>query len=110
MLNDRYSIKRSSDYRSYQFISNGPNGEIIKNVIYKEVDDGIFSLGFGDKDKITGTISDLSVSNNGDSKKVLLTVAETLYLFTENYPDVTVVATGSLPLGLDCIKLVFQII
>ena len=56
---------------------------------------GFYNLGFGDKDPITGFLSDLTVTNNGDSQKVLATVAATLYAFTENYPEATVIATGS---------------
>ena len=54
-----------------------------------------YNLGFGDKDPITGFISDLTVTNNGDSQKVLATVAATLYAFTNNYPLATIIATGS---------------
>jgi hypothetical protein len=39
--------------------------------------------------------SDLTITNNGDSQKVLETVAATLYVFTEANPDATVIATGS---------------
>ena len=35
------------------------------------------------------------MSNNGDSKKVLATVAATLYKFTDEYPDAVIAATGS---------------
>ena len=52
-------------------------------------------LGFGDKDPHSNFISDLTVSNNNDSQKVLATVARTLYLFTEHYPDAVVLASGS---------------
>jgi hypothetical protein len=37
----------------------------------------------------------LSISNNGDSPKVLATVASTVYAFLERYPDAYVFATGS---------------
>ena len=56
---------------------------------------GYYNPGFGDKDPYTGLISDLTITNNNDSKKVLATVAATLYVFTDSYTDATVFATGS---------------
>ncbi len=44
---------------------------------------------------MTGIVSDLVVTNNGDSQKVLATVARTLYAFTDLYTDSTIIATGS---------------
>lgn len=40
-------------------------------------------------------ISDLTVTNYGDSLKVRATVASTVYAFTEKYPSAWVFATGS---------------
>lgn len=54
-----------------------------------------YNLGFGDKDETTGQIDDEIVTNNGDSEKVLATVASTLYIFMEKFPDAMVFATGS---------------
>ena len=45
--------------------------------------------------KKTDSVNDLSVTNNGDSLKVLATVASTVYAFTENYPEAWIFATGS---------------
>jgi hypothetical protein len=65
-------------------------------VRYSEINvKGFYNLGFGDKAPLTGFISDLTVSNNGDSQKVLATVAATLYTFTNENPDAVVIATGS---------------
>lgn len=57
--------------------------------------EGVFNLAFGDFDKKTKTINDLSVTNNGDSLKVLATVASTVYAFLEKHPNAYIVATGS---------------
>lgn len=54
-----------------------------------------YNLGFGDKDPITEFVSDLSVTNNGDSQKVLATVAATLYASIDRNPHAVVIATGS---------------
>lgn len=56
---------------------------------------GFYNLSFGDKDPITGFVSDLIITDNSDSQKVLATVAATLYAFTMEKPDATIIATGS---------------
>jgi hypothetical protein len=56
---------------------------------------GFYNLDFGDKDLQTGEIDDLVISDNGDSQKVLATVAATVYAFTDKYPDAWIYATGS---------------
>ena len=45
----------------------------------------------------TGIINDLAISNNGDSDKILATVAEAVYSFIEKTPNAWVFATGSTP-------------
>lgn len=55
----------------------------------------VYNLGFGDYDEASGSINDLSVTNNGDSLKVLSTVASTVYAFTEKHPGAWILATGS---------------
>lgn len=54
----------------------------------------VFNLSFGDKNH-TGDIDDKTISNNGDSEKVLATVVATVYAFTDKNPDAWVYATGS---------------
>ncbi|WP_207632580.1 DUF6934 family protein [Foetidibacter luteolus] len=96
MLDNRYSFESSPDMLTFEFNSTGPKGTITKVVHYTEINvRGYYNLGFGDKDPKTGFISDLTVTNNSDSKKVLATVAQTLYFFTECYPGAVVIATGS---------------
>ena len=96
MLNEHYEVNISPDLLTFEFVSNGPNGDVIKIVNYTEINiKGFYNLGFGDKDSITGYISDITVTNNNDSEKVLPTVASTLYVFTNNYPDAIIIATGS---------------
>ncbi|MDQ6761693.1 MAG: hypothetical protein M3015_03575 [Bacteroidota bacterium] len=96
MLHDRYHIDSSPDFLDFEFISVGPKGSVIKVVRYREINvKGIYNLGFGDKELVSGYINDLSVTNNSDSQKVLATVARTLYLFTDHYPDAIVIASGS---------------
>jgi hypothetical protein len=96
MLDNYYNVETSPDFQTFEFVSIGTNGNITKVVRYSEINvKGFYNLGFGDKDPITGFLSDSTVTNNGDSQKVLATVAATLYTFTDNYSGVTVIATGS---------------
>ena len=96
MLKERYEIETSSDAQIFEFISIGPKGKVTKIVRYTEINvKGYYNLGFGDKDQVTGFISDLTVTNNADSRKVLATVAATLYAFTDLRKEATIIATGS---------------
>lgn len=96
MIENRYLFESSPDLLTFEFDSIGPKGIITKVVRYTEINvHGYYNLGFGDKDPHSNFISDITVTNNNDSQKVLLTVARTLYLFTERYPSAVVLATGS---------------
>ncbi len=96
MLDNHYDVNISKDFQTFEFKSIGLKGNVTKVVRYSEINvKGFYNLGFGDKDSITGFISDLTVTNNGDSQKVLATVAVTLYAFTDKNPEATVLATGS---------------
>lgn len=65
-------------------------------MIYSETHlHNFYNLGLGDKDESTGEINDSIVTNNGDSDKVLVTVAATLYHFTHKFPEAMIFATGS---------------
>lgn len=97
MLDNYYNVEISPDFETFEFISIGSKGNVTKVVHYTEIDvKNFYNLGFGDKDPITGFLNDLTVTNNGDSQKVLATVAATLYAFTNNYPEATIIATGSI--------------
>ena len=63
MLKDRYEIETSSDIQTFEFISIGRKGSIIKVIRYTEINvKGFYNLGFGDKDPQTGYVSDLTVT------------------------------------------------
>ena len=95
---DRYDFVTNNSFLDFEFESEGPNGKIRKVVRYSPTNaNGItyFNLGFGDLDIQTGRINDLTTSNNQDTNKILATVAATVLIFTEHFPDVLVYATGS---------------
>ncbi len=93
---DKYPVNIGETSMVFEFVSDGINGKIPKLVIYSETHlHNFYNLGFGDKDETTGEIDDEVVTNNGDSEKVLATVASTLYTFTDKFPEAIVFATGS---------------
>ena len=93
----QYEIIPDESSYKFTFISEGKNGAIEKVILYEEVIEGIFNLGFGDKDPITGAINDRSVTNNGDTEKVLSSVVSAIYAFTEKFPEAWIYAEGSTP-------------
>lgn len=93
---ERYALDADDEFMVFEFISTGPRGEISKLIQYSQTEKkNIYNLGFGDKDLETGSFDDQVISNNGDSQKILATVAETVYTFTEKYPGAGIFATGS---------------
>ncbi len=96
MNNPKYLYKSEEFLKIYEFISEGPKGQVKKIVEYSETStENVYNLAFGDFNESTKRIDDLSVTNNGDSLKVLATVASTVYAFTEKYPKAWIFATGS---------------
>lgn len=93
---ERYKLKAEDSLMVFEFVSDGPKGRIPKIVKFSETNlKDLFNLAFGDKDLNTGEINDLSISNNGDSEKILSTVVAAVYAFTDYYPNSFVYATGS---------------
>ena len=90
----RYIYKTNESFLDYEFISMGPRGSIKKVVRFTQISAGIFNLAFGDLDEETGDISDTVVTNNNDSRKVLITVAATVHDFTLQYPGAWIIAQG----------------
>jgi len=93
---ERYELKAEDSLMVFEFVSNGPKGRIPKLVKFSETNlKGLYNLAFGDKNLDTGDLNDLSISNNGDSEKVLATVVAAIYAFTDYYPNSFVYAIGS---------------
>lgn len=96
MKNEIYQLESDRKLLVFEFVSVGPKGRIKKIVQYSETNlKGYYNLGFGDKNENTGEINDLAITNNGDSMKVLATVASTVYAFTRKYPHAWIYAKGS---------------
>ncbi len=99
MKQEKYAVDIDNTTQIYEFVSVGSKGSFQKLVQYTPLDENgtFFNLGFGDKDPVSGKVNDLTVTDNGDTQKVLATVADTVLHFTARYPDVWVFATGSTP-------------
>ncbi len=92
----RYELKAEKSLMVFEFISEGPKGQIPKLIKFSETTlKGFYNLAFGDKNLETGEIDDTVVSNNGDSEQVLATVVSAVYSFTEQENEAWVYATGS---------------
>lgn len=66
MLTDQYQVKTASDFQTSELVGVGPKERITKEVRYCGIDlEGFYNLGFGDKDPITGYLSDTTVTNAG---------------------------------------------
>jgi hypothetical protein len=95
-IEDRYEVEVDESVSIFEFISEGRNGKVKKLVRYSRTNvKNMYNLGFGDKDEQTGMIDDKVITDNGDSEKVLATVAATIYAFTAENPKVYVYITGS---------------
>jgi hypothetical protein len=95
MRNETYPLEFSENFTSFEFLSIGPKGKILKAIIYEKISRNYYNLAFGDRDPNCNLIDDFSVTNNGDSKKVLVTVALTVLKFLEEYPDAKILIKGS---------------
>jgi len=92
---EKYSVKTKSDHLTYEFVSKGPKGHITKLVVYQHMFDNFYNLAFGDQSSKNELLDDLIVSNNGDTDKILSTVASTLFDFFDHHDGTIVFAQGS---------------
>jgi len=95
---DKYTIEALPSFSEFEFYSEGPKGRVGKRVVFgsHRANVEIYNLAFGDVDE-SGDLNDSVVTNNGDSQKVLATVALIVVMFSEVYPDYPVLAIGSTP-------------
>ena len=94
---ERYKIENNVNSVYFEFISIGNKGSIVKVIKYTKINEDplVYNLGFGDKNLTYQTIDDRAVTNNGDTDRVLATVAFTIYAFYQEYPDANVYLSGS---------------
>lgn len=92
----KYELKAGDSRMIFEFVSVGSKGNIHKLVRFTStIYTNIYNLAFGERIPGTNEIDDQSISNNGDTEKVLSTVASAVYSFTETQTETWVYATGS---------------
>ena len=94
-----YSFEGSPDALIFEFDSISENKTIRKVVVYDKIEgyENLYQLGFGNLTD-AGGIDFIAVSKNKDRDKILATVAQTLLIFFEKYPNKRVYFTGSNPI------------
>ena len=95
---ERYDFFAHPSGLDFDFVSEGPNGIIVKRVSFRLIiEDGItfFNLAFGDWNEQEQQIDDRIRSNNHDTKKVLATVAAIVIGFMEKFHEMSIYAKGS---------------
>lgn len=92
----QYALTSNEDYTEYSFTSIGTRGRILKIIQFQSTHyKTIFNLAFGDAKTIENELDDSVISNNGDTTKVLTSVAISIYRFTEKYPYRIVYFSGN---------------
>lgn len=95
---ERYAYHKKAACREYGFYSEGPRGKIRKIVRFGlgiQYEIVCYNLSFGDCDPQSGEIDYTVVSNNGDTGKVLATIAAIAVNFMHIHPDLFVHVKGA---------------
>lgn len=89
------AIKTADDLSSFDFVSTGKSGEVVKRVVFMptEIND-VYNLAFGDIME-NGEIDDYCITNNGDRNKILATVFDVVNTYTSRYPERMIYFRGS---------------
>ena len=96
MILDRYELKAGKSLTTFEFLSEGKKGKIVKVIQFQQMNiENLYNLAFGDKNLDTGKLDDQVITDNGDSEKVLATVVSAIYAFADRYPECWIYATGS---------------
>jgi hypothetical protein len=83
------------DLENFVFVSEGKHGRILKGVSFMPTGSPtIFNMVFGDiePDK---KLNHFAVSNNGDRNKILATLARIIIVYTDKYPNRSILLIGS---------------
>jgi hypothetical protein len=95
---EQYQTSYDSSNLLYKFQSIGPNGIINKVVLFKKMNalnENFYTLSLGDWDNTNGNIDYYSVSNNGDTTKVLFTVGQIVLEFVNHFQNANILIVGS---------------
>ena len=97
-MRDRYYLESDKALTIFEFVSEGVNGRVELTIQYSLTNlKNVYNLGFGAIDPDSGVIDDTVIINNGDTQKILSTVASSVYAFIDKHPGASVLAKGSTP-------------
>ncbi|MCF0039972.1 DUF6934 family protein [Dyadobacter fanqingshengii] len=94
MKAEKYHVKQLGAH-IYQFYSNGVRGNFEMIIMYSPHGNNTFNLGFGVWDEALQNVDDSIELRNGDTDKILATVAQTTLNFLDENPTNSVYARGS---------------
>ena len=97
---ERYTYLKRESYKEYGFYSEGPRGRVLKVVRFARISPNVafcYNLSFGDWSESQQSMDDRSITNNGDTEKVLATVAAVVVDFTRIFPQAVIYAMGGNP-------------
>ena len=97
MINDYYSFSRSSDFKSFEFISSGKKGDVLKRVQFIPTETPhTFNLGLGDVDPSVNIFETIT-TDNGDTRKLLNTINKIVLEFLKTNQLYQVIIKGTTP-------------
>jgi len=97
-MRDRYFLESDKALTTFEFVSEGLKGRVELTIQYSLTNQrNVYNLGFGEIDQDSGVIDDTVIINNGDTQKILSTVASSVYAFIDKHPGASVLAKGSTP-------------
>ncbi len=109
---EKYKLEVNPTKTTFEFISEGPKGRILKSVDYSKIRikcfKNAYNFAFGDKKMNSEEIDDLVVTNNQDLEKVLATVVNTVVIFTKRRPKAHIFIVGSTPARIRLYQMVIS--
>jgi hypothetical protein len=96
VIENGYSVERSSSGLEFTFVSTGPKGSVKKYIIFKPMDKvaNVFNMGFGDITR-EGWLSDSVVTNNHDLRMVVGALVSSINMFFESHPTKSIFIIGN---------------
>lgn len=83
----------------FQFFSVGNKGTFDMRISIREIEHPVYNLGFGVWNEELQDIDDAIEIRNGDTNEILATVGQVALQFLQEYPGLSLAATGSVPNG-----------
>jgi len=89
-----YEFEQVDEF-AYRFFNKGPKGTFEMRVSFRRISKDAYHLGFGVFEPKKQWLDDQIELRNGDTQKILATVANTALAFLEEHPTCYIYATGS---------------